>query len=402
MVQEGLSNFFNDYLKKDSIFSDKSVFNGGYLPETISHRDSQIQYVANILAPLLKNQKPSNLFIYGRTGTGKTLCVKYILKNMEETCSKNEIHLKTIYLNCKLKRIADTEYRLVAQLAREFGKEIPSTGLPTEEIYQIFFNAIENENKPVLIVLDEIDQLIKKTGDGVLYNLTRCNEELRNAHITIVGLSNDMVFIDNLDPRVKSSLSEEELVFPPYNALHIQDILRQRANKAFRQGALEPGTIEKCAAYSAREHGDARRALELLRVAGELAERNCDEKVSIRYLDLAEEKIERDRLQDMVVSQPKQSQSILYSIIKLAEKRKDKIFTGEIYDLYKTVCEKTGLRPLTQRRISDVIAELDMLGVINAKIISKGRYGRTREVSIAVPDSSVINIAKILVKELGI
>jgi len=402
MAQEDLSGFFNDYLKKESLFLDKKVFQGSYLPETIEHRDAQINYIAKILAPLLKNEKPSNLFIYGKTGAGKTMCIKYIVDNMNGIASKNKLELKIVYINCKLKRVADTEYRLVAQLAREFGKEIPSTGLPTDEVYKIFFNSVENENKPILLILDEIDQLIKKTGDGVLYNLTRGNEDLKNSQITLVGLSNDMVFIDSLDPRVKSSLSEEELVFPPYNALQIRDILKQRSLGAFREGVLDAGAIEKCAAYSAREHGDARRALELLRVAGELADREGDLRVSVGHIDEAEEKIERDRLVDIVTTQPKQSQCILYSIIKLSTKKKGNIFTGEIYDFYKSLCVKTGLRPLTQRRISDVIAELDMLGVINAKIISKGRYGRTREVGLAVPDSYITTMGKILENELDL
>jgi cell division control protein 6 len=402
MVNKGLNNFFNEYLKKESIFLEKSVFQGSYLPETIDHRDEQINYIANIIAPILKNEKPSNLFVYGKTGTGKTSCIKHIIKNMTDVSSSNDISIKIIYVNCKLKRVADTEYRLFAHLAREFGKEIPSTGLPTDEVYKIFFNAIERENKPILLILDEIDQLVKKTGDGVLYNLTRCNEDLKESQVTLVGLSNDMVFIDMLDPRVRSSLSEEELVFPPYNALQIQDILRQRAKKGFKEGVLLPGVIEKCAAYSAREHGDARRALELLRVAGELVDRGGETKISLDYIDKAEEKIERDRLVDIVSTQPKQSQCILYAILKLSSNKKGNIFTGEIYDFYKSLCNKTGLRPLTQRRISDVVAELDMLGVINAKIISKGRYGRTREVCLAIPSSSISNMTNLLQKELDL
>ena len=402
MAQKGLSSFFNEYLDNESIFSNKNAFQGSYLPETIHHRDEQINQIAKILAPLLKNEKPSNLFIYGKTGAGKTMSIKYILKTILETTQEKNIDVKMAYINCKLKRIADTEYRLIAQLAREFGKEIPSTGLPTDEVYKIFFNAVEKEQKPILLVLDEIDQLIKKTGDGVLYNLTRCNEELKNSQITLVGLSNDMIFIDNLDPRVKSSLSEEELVFPPYNALQLQDILKQRAKTAFRKGVLEQGTIEKCAAYSAREHGDARRALELLRVAGELAERDNETNLALKYIDKAEEKIDKDRLIDVITTQPKQSQSILYSIIDLSNQKKGNLFTGEIYSFYKSLCNKVALRPLTQRRISDVIAELDMVGVIHAKIISKGRYGRTREISLAMPDSSIMNIKKILEKELDL
>ncbi|MBR9699994.1 ORC1-type DNA replication protein [Candidatus Woesearchaeota archaeon] len=395
-----LSKFFGDYLKKEPLFLNKTVFQGAYLPETIPHRDEQINQIAKILAPLLRGDKPSNIFIYGKTGTGKTMSMKYVVKSMKDALKDNAI--KFIYVNCKLKRVADTEYRLMAQLAREFGKEIPSTGLPTDEVYKILFNAIEKESKPLLIVLDEIDQLVRKTGDTVLYNLTRCNEELKNAHITIVGLSNDMVFIDNIDPRAKSSLSEEELIFPPYNAIQIQDILKQRVKIAFKKNTLDPGTIEKCAAYSAREHGDARRALELLRVAGELAERDAKENITIDYIDKAEEKIERDRLLDITSTQPKQSQCILYSIIALATNKKGNIFTGEIYEHYKSLCKKTSLRPLTQRRISDVLAELDMLGIINAKIISKGRYGRSREVSLAVPNSSITNIKKTLEEELAL
>lgn len=402
MAQEGLSNFFNEYLKKESLFKNKKIFQGGYLPETIHHRDEQINLIAKILAPLLKKEKPSNLFIYGKTGTGKTMSIKHVIKKIKDATQENNIPTKIIYLNCKLKRVADTEYRLIAQLAREFGKEIPSTGLPTDEVYKVFFNAVEKEDKLILLVLDEIDQLVKKTGDGVLYNLTRCNEDLENSQITLVGLSNDMVFIDHLDPRVKSSLSEEEIVFPPYNALQLQDILKQRSKEAFKKDLMEPGTIEKCAAYSAREHGDARRAIELLRVAGELAERNNEEKISLKYIDIAEEKIERDRLIDIVTTQPKQSQAILYSIISLSTEKKSNIFTGEIYSFYKSLCNRVSLRALTQRRISDVIAELDMVGVIHAKIISKGRYGRTREVSLAVPYPSITNMKRILEKELDL
>jgi len=401
MNQEGLRGFFEQYLKNEPLFLDKGVFKGSYLPESISHRETQIQHIAKILAPLLRQEKPSNLFIYGKTGAGKTMSVKYVLKDMQEAAKTNQLPLRVLYLNCKLKRVADTEYRLIAQLSREFGKEIPSTGLPTDEVYKIFFNAVRQDAKPTLLVLDEIDQLVKKTGDAVLYNLTRCNEDMQNT-ISLVGLSNDMVFIDNLDPRVRSSLSEEELVFPPYNALQIQDILKQRAAKAFREGTIQPGAIEKCAAYAAREHGDARRALELLRVAGELAERDGAKQITIDFIDKAEEKIERDRILDIAVTQPKQSQCILYSVLLLAERKKENIFTGEIYEQYKILCDRVGLRPLTQRRISDVIAELDMIGVISAKVISKGRYGRMREVCLAVGQASAANIQALLKKELGV
>jgi len=401
MKEKGLVDYFEKFLTKKSLFRNKHALQANYTPEQILHRDEQIQQLANILAPCLRGDKPSNIFIYGKTGTGKTLVAKYVSNQMMQIANERELPLKIIYINCKLKKIADTEYRLVAQLAREFGKAIPPTGLPTDEVYNIFYKILEKQEKNVLLILDEIDQLVGKAGNDILYNLTRINSELDKTQITIVGISNDLMFTDLLDPRVKSSLSEEELVFPPYNALQIQKILKTRSKEAFREDIISGGVLEKCAAFAAREHGDARRALELMRVAGELAERNNDEKIQLIHLDSAEEKIEKDRIIDIITTQPKQYHATLYSVFSISEKNKKQIFTGEVYELYQKICTRTDLRPLTQRRISDILAEMDMLGIINAKVISKGRYGRTREISLSITGALNQRIKKILEEQLS-
>lgn len=402
VMEKGLGGFFENYLSRKQIFKNKAILQSNYQPEQISHRDEQIEQLANILAPALRGEKPSNVFIYGKTGTGKTLTAKYTTAQMISVAKSRQLPIKVIYLNCKLKKLADTEYRLVAQLLKEYGKEVPATGLPTDEVYDVFYRTLDKEKHNLILILDEIDQLIGKAGDELLYNLTRSNSELKNAQITLVGISNDLMFTEQLDPRVKSSLSEEELIFPPYNAEQICSILQQRSSKAFNENSLEGGLIEKCAGFAAREHGDARRALELLRVAGEIAERENQEVVKIEHLDKAEDKIERDRILDIVATQPRQFQVALFSILQACKDRQPGVFTGEIYLLYERLCAQTGLRPLTQRRISDVIAELDMLGIINAKVVSKGRYGRTREISLSINDSLIERMRQILTEELGL
>ena len=399
MERRSLVSFFEEFLYKESLFIDRDVLLASYTPKRVYHRDNEITKIANILAPSLKQQKPSNLFIYGNTGTGKTLTVRHVMDNMEKVSRDKGIPLKIIYVNCKLKRVADTEYRLIAQLAGFFGKAVPSTGLPTDEVYKIFYSAVEKQKGIVLVVLDEIDQLIKKAGDGVLYNLTRINEELKNSQISIVGISNNTTFIENIDVRVKSSLSEEDVLFAPYNALEIQNILRERASKAFKENVIGQGVIEKCAAYVAREYGDARRALELLRVSGEIAERAKDKTISTEHIDEAEEKLEREKIFDIIRAQPKQFQVVLFSILTTKNKNLP-IYTGEIYNLYKRLCFKIGLRPLTQRRVSDIIGEFEIIGIINTKTISKGRYGRTREITLSVPSSVLPLTKKILEEEL--
>jgi len=403
MGQKELDGFFAQFMTKAPLFLNKKVLQANYTPDSIMHRDDQIKQIAQVLSPCLRNEKPSNLFIYGKTGTGKTVSIKYTTSQIHELTQKNNIPLSVLYLNCKLKKVADTEYRVIAQLARELHKEVPTTGLPTDEVYNIFYKTINETGGVFLIILDEIDQLVKKVGDEILYNLTRINSELDHAQVSLVGISNDLMFADNLDPRVKSSLSEEYIVFPPYNALQIQDILKERAAKAFKPHIIQTGVIEKCAALSAREHGDVRRALELLRVAGEISERRGATTVIIAHLDEAEEKIEKDRVMELVSTQPKQFQAVLYSILHLSTSQKDnQLITGDVYEIYKHVCKQTGLIPLTQRRISDIIAELDMLGIICSRVISKGRYGRTREISVAVPENTIPKIYSVLLESLDL
>jgi len=401
MVKQDISKFFEDYLNKKSLFMNKKSLQSNYTPETIPHRDEQIEQLAGILAPSLRMQKPSNVFIYGKTGSGKTCVSQYVISQIEKVSEEKNLNIKTYYLNCKLKKVADTEYRLVAQMARGFGATVPATGLPTDEVYKIFIKSIDHKKQLIILILDEIDQLVNKMGDGILYNLTRLNPELKNCEVCVVGISNDLMFTENLDPRVRSSLGEEELVFPPYNALQLQDILKQRSELSFKEKVIESGVIEKCAAYAAREHGDARRALELLRVAGELAERENSDKIKIEHIDFAEDKIEKDRVLDIIKTQPKQIQVVLFSILNICSKDK-KVFTGDVYELYMNHCLKVGLKHLTQRRVSDIVAELDMLGIINAKVVSKGRYGRTREIKLGVSPSTLSKVNNMLKEGLGL
>ena len=384
-MPRSVQTIFQEFVeKKIAIFKDRAALASNYTPENIPHRDGQKDSLASILAPSLRGGRPSNIFIYGMTGTGKTLVSKFVGGELEKTSNKTPQLVKVIYINCKMKKIADTEYRLLAELSRLLGQEVPITGLPTERIYSIFFNLLDSKEWTVIVILDEIDSLVKKVGDDFLYNFTRINQDLKKARVSIIGITNDLQFIDVLDPRVKSSLGEEEILFPPYNALELQDILKQRTSLGFRGNVLSEEVIPKCAALAAQEHGDARRALDLLRVAGEIAERQSDKRITEKHVDLALEKIDYDRVIEFVKSLPKQTKLVLLAIIILDENEQDNIQTGDVYSVYEDKCKACGLHPLTQRRISDLLSELDMMGVINAKIISLGRYGRTREIKLNV------------------
>lgn len=401
-----LDNIFNSAVK-NSIFENKSVLQVKHTPDSIPHRDDQIMSIASILASSLRGERPSNLFIYGKTGTGKTLAVQYVRDEIIKKAESIGIEVRIEYLNCKLKKVADTEYRILAALIKQLGGDVPSTGLPTDQVWSKFIELIDGKDRLIILIFDEIDQAVKKISDSFLYSLTRLNQELSNGQISLVGISNDVTFLENIDPRVRSSLGEEEFVFPPYNALQLQDILKDRCDNAFKSDSISEGVIAKCAAYAAREHGDARRALDLLRIAGELCERDGKKAIEENYIDLANNKMERDKILDIVESEPKQFQLVLYSIIQLTKFMKkreiqDKIFTGDVYNQYQEICYETKTDSLTQRRISDILAEIDMLGLINAKVISKGRHGRTREIKLSIPSNLLDKVLKILEEALGL
>ncbi len=426
---------FDDLLSGEPIFENKEVLRPSYTPHELPHRSDQINRIATILVAALRGETPSNILIYGKTGTGKTASAKFVSQELERTSEKYEVPCLVEYINCE---VTDTQYRVLAQLANTFIEEnrtlvdgqldqletlrerareepamlgdtpfddidgigtyatrleerrdeleeVPMTGWPTDRVYTTFFEAVDFQERVVVIMLDEIDKLVEKSGDDTLYNLSRMNSELSNSRVSIMGISNDLKFTDMLDPRVKSSLGEEEIVFPPYDANQLRDILEHRANDAFKSDALSPEVIPLCAAFAAQEHGDARRALDLLRTAGELSEREGLDRVSESHVRKAQDKIELDRVVEVVRTLPTQSKLVLYAIILLERHGVHNVNTGEVYNIYKRLCEEIDADVLTQRRVTDLISELDMLGIVNAVVVSKGRYGRTKEISISVP-----------------
>lgn len=395
-MAEGL---FDMLLQSKQIFKGREYLRHSYTPDKLPHRDEQIKQLARIFAAPLRGETPSNVLIYGKPGTGKTATVSHVTEELEKVSDRAPLKVKVIYLNCE---IVNTQYRILAKLSdvfleglennrgKDFLKEmnlplrVPRTGWPTDEVYRSFTKSLDEGKQLAVIILDEIDKLVSKNGNEVLYSLTRMNSELKNAKVCVVGISNDLHFLEFLDPRVRSSLGEEEIVFPPYNASQLKDILIQRAEMGFADGVVGQGVIQLCSAHAAREHGDARRALDLIRVSGEMAEAEGSEVITVEHVRKAHERIELDQTVEVIKTLPLQSKLVLYSVVTAAERTLRPLISGDIYRIYQDFCHQLGLDVLTRRRVSDLISELDVLGIIGAKIINKGRYGRTKEIKLNV------------------
>ena len=384
-----LDEVFNRFLKGSKIFKSREVLRHDYVPDYLPHRDEQILRLAEITGPTLSGSPCSNVLIYGKTGTGKTAVVKFVLKKLSEKAEEMDSPVKVCFVNC---RLAGTEYRVLASLCSSINLKVPFTGLATGELFDRFRRKLKSQGIIFLTALDEIDALIKIRGDTLLYELTRINESLGESKVSIIGISNDLKFKEFLDPRVLSTLSEEEIVFRPYTANELFDILMERAKMAFYDGVLTEGAVKLCAALAAAEHGDARRALDLLRVAGEIAERRGDKKIVEVHVREAQERIEHDQVYEAMKSLPIHSKIIILAVYLLSRFDANRSITGEIYNLYSELCEQIGMNPLTQRRVSGLINELDVLGLLSSRIISLGRYGRTKKISLGVPRRVVVEV----------
>jgi len=387
--EDPLDAVFDTFLSTPKIFLDRDALRPTFVPDHLPHRDTHLRELGQILATVLKNGIPSNILLYGKTGTGKTAVCKHVLQRLKEKSSEIGLSLQFCYMNCQ---IVDTNYGVIRQLCEALDFNVPNTGLATAIIFEKFRTALDLRDTLFVIILDEVDRLVRKNGDETLYNLTRINTDLKKAKISIIGISNDLKFKESLDPRVLSSLSEEEIVFPPYKALELRDILEERANIAFYEDTLKPSVINLCAALAAREHGDARRALDLLRVAGELTEREGQEKVTDPFVRKAKSVIERNTVLEVITTLPLHSKLVLYATYLLEHLDVKQIVTGEVFECYESICQELGLDCLTQRRVSDLINELDMLGIVNAKVVNLGRYGRTKKIRLAVHLAQLANM----------
>jgi cell division control protein 6 len=345
-------------------------------------RDAEIKELSSHFAGIFRNDHPCHIAIWGKTGTGKTLTLTYFLNLLSEMCHDKKIQIRSVHLDLSNPRPcfrALNDLACLLNACKRYEK-----GISLEEMMFCIEKKLSDYHGYLVLFIDEVDN-VRHEKDNFLTFLVRRLPQQIPAKLILVLVSNRLDWPDHLDPRVKSFLRLNELIFEPYDAIDLQHILRIRVEKALYCQAIEPGVIEKIAAMASREHGDARKAVKLLAKSAYLAEK-AGSKVTIELVDQAASELETDRYITLVRTAPTQMQAVVASIIEANCKSKKHIIgTGEAYDAYRAFCTKTEIRPLTTRVFGDLIAELDLYSIVRSRIISRGRYGRTREILLDLP-----------------
>lgn len=381
-----------------TVFTDKSKLRSDHVPTKIVHRAEQIHRMERILSDALRGLIPTNFLAYGMPGTGKTVVTNSV---SSWVANKGGHSVRCPVINCAqfryeyscymaLTKLTGMVYRLTERRREHLG--LPN-GLDVGTAWSLTKRHLASLPGVTIIILDEVDSLFPPDADHILYNLTRINsdietERLGHGRVCVVGVTNRMEFLENIDPRAASSLGSQRVMFPPYDALDLREILLGRANVAFKDGAVDEAVISSIAAFVTKQGGDSRKALQLLLFAGEQADEEGADRVTEAHLEKSMDRSEVPATVEYIkgLKSPHMVWT-LEAVLKALPRSKGKpVSTGDVYEEY---CRIARASPVTLRRVSDYLAEFHACGLLTAPINPRGRAGRTRVVSLRVTEDVI-------------
>ncbi len=446
---------FSEILSKPTVFFDRNVLSPHYIPDTLPFRDREIEKIMVGLSPALLGERPRNMFIYGKTGTGKTCSVKHVLGKMgayladaksmpqgakaaahdkdgakagaqsggkpvaqdggktgvhegakagasdQKAPAQQPVHYVSSYVNCKM---FNSRYRVIQKITKDILPSLDSMGFGLAMLYEKMMAEVETSGKRLIVILDEVDTV--KDLDDLLYTLTRSNDELKQGSVSIIGISNKLSFKEQLGQRSRSSLCENEMVFAPYTPPQMQAIITQRAKMGFRPHVVEESAINLAAAITGQDIGDARYALKLLQKAGELSDEKGISKITDKEVEEARRSVESDVAFEAISTLPDHQQLVLLAIANLtldkgkntrltggtSEEDESHLISGEVYEEYSKISRHFRKPRRSARWFREYLNDLELLGLITTTESGAGQRGRTRLIRIGYPAQDVKKI----------
>lgn len=378
------------------VFANAEPLDNSYEPENIRERGEELEKYQRALQPVIDNRPTSNIFLYGKTGTGKTAATKYMLSHLEQDAENYpDVSLSTVWVSCEnLSSSYQVAVALVNELRSTLDKEkISTTGYSQQRVFDILYEELDTLGGTVILVLDEIDNI--GHSDDILYGLPRArsNGYVEDVRPVIVGISNDFQFRDNLSPKVKDTLAEKEILFPPYDANQLRSILQPRAEKAFYDGVLDDEAVPLCAAFAAQDTGSARQAIRLLREAGELAQAHEADTVSEAHVRSAQDELQKNQLYEGMQELTTQGHAVLCALAYHQSLGEAPIRSRDLYDRYLKICDQLDADSVSERRVRDHLSDMNMLGLIGVYERNEGlSAGRYHEYELDIPLKAVLDV----------
>jgi cell division control protein 6 len=372
-------DYVEDELSRRSVFKSEQFLSIDYVPESLPHRQSEIRTLVQSFKTLISSPgRTSHRFIIeGPVGTGKTAVAKRFSEQMILAGKRRNIRLHSIHINC---RVNKTAYLVFLRVLREFIPKFPRRGHSPDELLQMLVEVLDEEDRYLLLILDELDYFIRQKGADILYDLTRLMDDRLNAtqRLSIIGIGRKIPLDDDiLDSSTRSTLQRNILRFLKYNRDALYDILRDRVDMAFNKNAVMDETIQVICDI-ASEHGDARYAIELLWRAGKSADSDQADIVIPDYARRAKADTHPELRKEIFATLPTQHKLLLLAAARqLREIRGAYVTIGEVEDMYRSICEEYYEEPRAHTQIWEWVQDLNSHGIIDTKKSSSGQRGQT-------------------------
>nr|WP_253184623.1 orc1/cdc6 family replication initiation protein [Natrialba sp. SSL1] len=381
---QSIEDMLLEFDQQDGLIRDRSLLDPNHVvaEDRIVGRDEQLQEVTKMLRVALGGNRPPNLFLYGPSGTGKSLITKAVCNNISCICETRDIDFGTVEVNCQdLDTLGVAVYELTKQAADQAGVpvQVPKHGVATKEKWDELYRIVNENFDSAVFVLDELDMLVGRRDkqepafSRLLYQLSRAgaNDDL-TASISVVAISNDTRMMEAVGSRALSSFTPEDVHFDDYDANQLQAILHRRQD-AFHDNVVDDDVIPLAAAFAAQTHGDARKAIDLMRVAGELAEREGDERVREEHVREAQEKVEKNRVLEVIRGISTQKKLCLYATAAVASQTQGgtaRSTTG--YQVYQFLTDSIDANQYHQETYVNKMKELTTYSLVDFERRSHG------------------------------
>ena len=385
LTRKRISEIRKKIEKKNSVFAEKRYLDSMILPSKIIGRETETEKLLSCMMSFSDGFVVPFLSVYGRSGSGKSTVVKFVCENMTDLISFRFVNLR------KARTVFGCANIILGNLESESLSSAQGLNGAVDRIESQIESILKKEEKKYFVlVLDEYDVIFSDTRTNpsdFVYKLLQMEENLREKGLwtSIIAISNNALQEYDLDDRVKSRMGGTDVSFSPYSQSDVFGILQDRSKKAFKT-MVPKDVLEYCSSVSSADHGDARRALDLLRKAGEI----CDEvKITKDDVDSAQKLLQKDRAQEIVSSAPYHMRCVVGAIVSLAILGEDSLSaTSNIFKKYCDIISKEHT-PLKYRRVSDLLVELENSGMLISRAYSRGRGGYGKEYKLKIDPSLV-------------
>jgi len=392
-----MNNSIEDELLSSSVIKNVNTLDFDYVPEEIIHRDEQLRFLAQMFKPLLSGV-PQNVIIKGPVGTGKTVITKKFCKSLINIARKQGKIIEYVHINCRKR---STDAMVLLGILNHFDPRFPDRGFSVQEMLEVLRKQLIRRNAQLLVALDEVDALLKKSGSNLIYNLTRFSDEssIEKIPVSIILISQRDI-LQMLDTATISTFKRSNVLsLDKYTRDELYDIVKQRVDLAFHKNTVEEDCIDLIADIAA-ETGDARFAIELLWKAGIAADHQHVEKVTPEHVRAAKAETYSIITESKLRNLQRHQLLTLYAIAKRLKKDGTAyVNTGEAEKTYAITCEEYNEKPRTHTMFWSYLKEIENAGFINIKPSGKGHLGTTQLISLPdIPAEVVTNKIQELLK----